>query len=881
MPLAAGIHLGPYEVISPLGAGGMGEVYKGRDTRLNRIVALKVLPRDFADDPDLRQRLEQEARAISHLDHPHICVLYDVGHQDGIDFLVMQYLEGQTLADRLTAGTVPLESALGFAMEIADALDRAHRQGIVHRDLKPANVMLTSQGVKVLDFGLAKSTKPAGTDADADATRNPSLTIQGTLLGTLHYMSPEQLEGHAIDVRSDIFAFGVVLYEILSGQRPFTGENQATVIASILGTEPAPVTTRRSQVPVLLDRIIRRCLAKDPEQRWQSMRDVFLELKSIRENPVESTLHPALPGKRRSRIGLALFACLAALASLVAVPLAIVHLRERPVARPPIRFTIAAPPQTSPSPLYAGATLSVSPDGRQVAFVSVKGESTQLWLRALDDLSAHALPGTEGATYPFWSPDSRALGFFARGKLKTIEIAGDQVHVLADAPHPFGGAWSSTGEIVFAPDSGSALFRVPQAGGSSRPATRLDAPGVTWSHRWPAFLPGGRRFAYVVTEPTRVFVASLDSPDVTELVRADSGVTWSLDHLLFMRGGTLFAQGFDSRQFRLTGQPYAVAEQVSYDPIRLRGDYSASDGGVLAYTTGGLSNSQLVWFDRKGTRLGPISAPANYLNLALSPDERRVAAARIDESGSRDIWLVDVRRDVTSRLTLDPAFDWLPLWSPDGTRVAFTSNREGSFNLYQKASNGLGPDEAVFISPDAKYFTDWSRNGQFVLFDRLDAKTNFDVWLLPLAGDRKPRPLVASRFSETSARFSPDANWIAYVSDESGRSEVWVQRLDREARRWQISNAGGFQPQWARDSAELFYIAPDRQMMTVRLKLDVTKFEATVPAPVFETAVPDLENARNRYAVTADGQRFLINTLLLDERDKPITILVNWSSSPH
>jgi hypothetical protein len=730
----------------------------------------------------------------------------------------------------------------------------------------------------VLDFGLAKLKETDARGDVAGLTRSASLTDHGAILGTLHYMSPEQLEGKEADARADIFAFGAILYELLTGEKAFAGESQASVIASILGTEPVPLRTRQPHTPVLLDRLVQRCLAKDPEQRWQSMRDILLELKWISESSTHPELGLSTVSRRTGRVAGAVLSGVALVALAVAIPLAVRHLRERPAAAPLIRFTIATPENTSLNPVYSGATLSVAPDALQVAFISQGADAPRLGLRRLDTLTARILPGTEGAAYPFWSPDSRAIGFFANGKLKTIDVSGGQIHVLADAANALGGTWSDSGEIVFAPNSSTGLSRVSQGGGDVRSATNLDSSRMMRSHRWPAFLPGGRQFAFLVTEPARVFVGSLDSSHVTELMRADSGAIYSVGHLLFMRGSTLFAQSFDTAQLQLAGQPFPLAEQVSYDPIWLRADYSASEGGLLAYITGRFSNTQLIWFDRAGKKLRPIGTPAVYLNLALSADEKTVATARIDEAGSRDVWLIDLRRDLTSRLTLDPAFDWLPIWSPDGTRLAFTSDRDGPYNLYQKAANGGGSEEPVFKSPGVKYFTDWSADGQFILFDNLDARTNYDIWVLPLTGDRQPRPIVASPFNDTHGRFSPKGSWIAYASDESGRSEVYVRDFRASGNRWQISNGGGFQPQWARDATEVFYLAADRTLMAVTVRMDASSFEASPPRRLFQTAVPDLENARNRYAASRDGQRFLINTVLGEDTNRPITIVLNWAA---
>ncbi len=762
MTLATGARLGPYEILVPLGAGGMGEVYLARDTRLERTVAVKVLPARFAASPELRQRFEREARAVAALSHPHICALYDVGSQEGIDYLVMEYLEGETLAARLEKGPLPLEQALRYAIQVADALAQAHRQGVFHRDLKPGNIMLTKTGAKLLDFGLAKLGAEGPGPGVGERTLSQALTQAGTILGTVQYMAPEQLEGKAADARSDIFAFGAVLYEMFTGREAFSGGSHASMITAIMSSQPPPVSTLQPAASAL-DHLVEKCLAKDPAERWQTAHDLASELKCIagvsitgsRVTTVPAEAPPPDQGRVLSRAWMAAAAvCLLVVVALAAV--AVVHFRETPPYRQVLRFEIYPPEKE------AFQELALSPDGQRLAFTTgLSAATARLWVRPLDSVAAQPLPGSEGASFPFWSPDSRSIAFVAGGRLKKINLLGGPPLTLCDAPASRPGAWNRDGVILFGRILGG-IYRVNAAGGESRAITAVDRSRRESSHGFPQFLPDGRHFLYTATaqvpENNAVFVASLDSKDVKRLVNTNLNAAYARDasgqgYLLFTRATTLMAQAFDAGRLELAGEPFPAAENMSI-AADLGGPFlalfSVSDTGVLAYARGGGSGlkKELAWFDREGKRLGAVGEPGDYSNPAFSPDEKRLAVARVDpQANSRDIWIFDLARGTSSRFTFDPADDFNPTWSPDGARIAFTSVRKGNRNLYLKSAAGAGGEEPLLESEAQKSVTDWSPDGRYLLFNSSETGALDDVWAIPLEGDRKPFLVVTGAFN--------------------------------------------------------------------------------------------------------------------------------------
>ncbi len=868
----------------------MGEVYRAKDTRLDRTVAVKILPSHLAADPDRRARFEREARAVSSLNHPHICVLHDVGQQDGIDYLVMEYLEGESLADRLGKAALPLEQALRYAVEIADALDKAHRQGIVHRDLKPGNVMLTKSGVKLLDFGLAKLQRREPTSSQplsAFPTAGPELTQEGTILGTLPYMAPEQIEGKEADARTDVFAFGAILYEMTTGRRAFSGASRASLITAILSGEPPSISSIQPMTPPALDRVVKTCLMKDPEDRWQSAHDVGSELKWIADagSPAGVTAHGTSRDRRRERLTWVCFAAAAAAAAW----LAMARLHPEPAGGAALRFQVPAPVGATFNAVGRDAgPVAVSPDGSRLAFVATTSEGQKLlFVRPLGVLSPQPLPGTEGASYPFWSPDSRSVGFFAEGKLKKIEAAGGPAQVLADAPLGRGGAWNRDGVILFAPGAYDPLFRVSAAGGSVTQVTRIVEPKRDFSHRWPQFLPDGRHFVYLkwgtVPRPTRtedaLYVGSLDSDESTLLLQANSSFAYAPPgYLLYVRDETLLAVPFDAQRRRMTGAPVPLAEQVLYYPNTGRGAFSVSDNGVLAYQAGTAPVvSQLDWFDRSGRKIGTLGPPGDYEDPRLSPDGSLVAANRIDpSSGTTNIFLFGVDRDTATRFTFSTSFDHYAVWSPDGGRIAFDTNRNGAADVYVKALSGSAEEQQLLHSDEAKSPTDWSPDGRALIYQRLDPKTKSDLWMLPLAGSRTPVSLVRTDANEVDGRVSPDGHWIAYASDESGKWEVHVAAFPGPGGRWQVSSGGGSEPIWRRDGKELFYLAADRELMAAAVTPGA-HFEAGAPQPLFRTRSRYTGNVA--YDVAADGRRFLVNTLIGAEAMAPITVEINWSAA--
>jgi Tol biopolymer transport system component len=886
MTLASGTRLGPYELLAPVGAGGMGEVYRAKDTRLDRTVAVKVLPEHLSSSAESRQRFEREAKTISQLSHPHICALYDVVNLDGVEFLVLEYVEGETLSDRLLKGPLAFEQVLRFGVEIADALDKAHRQGIVHRDLKPGNVMLTKTGVKLLDFGLAKALpSPTGRGVGGEGLTSvptqlgSNLTQEGTILGTFQYMAPEQLEGKEADARTDIFAFGCVLYEMATGKKAFSGNSQASLISSIMGSEPSAISSVSPMTPPAFERVVRTCLAKDADDRWQTAHDVMLELKWAAEGGSAAGLPAPVLARRKSRERLAWVAALVFF--LATLALAFQYFRRPPPLRVrPVRLQVAAPPNAA----FADAA-AVSPDGNWLAFTASRPDGkTWLWIRSLESLAARALPGTEGASQPFWSPDSRLLGFFAGAKLKTVDVAGGAAQTLVDASgDPRGGTWSPDGTILLSPSFQGPLFRIPATGGGLTQVTVLDAARKEQTHRWPSFLPDGRHFLYYSSagagqEPGEILVGSLDRMPPVRLLQSSSLALFArTGHLLFGRGKTLFAQPFDPNRLRLSGRPVSVAEQVSsYGVISGLRVFSASHTGVLVYCTGSTRDSRLVWLDRSGREIGAIGAAGNYSAPRLSPDGTRLAAVRTDpDATTGDIWLTDFGRNVTSRFTFSPADDSLPVWSPDGKRLIFGSSREGVQNLYQASSDRSGSEELLLRTSAWKSPDDVSPDGKFLVYETIDPRTAIDLWILPLSGDRKPRPLANTSFGEYAAQFSPDGLWVAYTSSESGRDEVYVQAFPGPGGKWQISTAGGRTPKWRRDGKQLFYFGSDGRLTVAEVRLSPS-FESGSPAPLFK--IPLFDSTDRQYDVSPDGTRFIGNLLSGSTEVQPLTVVLNWSA---
>jgi serine/threonine protein kinase/Tol biopolymer transport system component len=853
MPLTPSTRLGPYEILAPVGAGGMGEVYRARDTRLDRTVAIKILPEHLASRPQLRERFEREARAISTLNHPHICMLHDVGHQDGVDFLVLEYLEGETLAKRLSKGPLPLDQVLHCAIDIADALEQAHRQGVIHRDLKPGNIMLTKTGVKLLDFGLAKLHDTAKTAVAASmATQTTPLTSEGTMLGTLQYMAPEQLEGKEADARTDMFAFGAVLYEMATGQKAFAGRSQASLIAAILEHDPPPISMQQPLSPATLDHLVKTCLAKDPDARRQTMHDVLLDLRWIAESGSQASL-PAT--KRRSRREIWSWSLTAALAVAIAI-LGIVRWRERPAEAFPFRLDINAPRNT---------TLDwpvVSPNGRYVAFLAtVAGGRPALWLRRLDSYEARVLPGTEGAArFAFWSPDSRSLAFSADGKLKRIEISGGPPQVLADTADFRGGTWNSDGVIIFQPKPTGPLQRVAASGGEARPL-ELDRPRQETGQFLPSFLPDGNHFLYTsnTADPAKsgLYVGSLDSKAAHFVSDAAGLAAYSAPgFLLLRRGSTLVAHHFDIRNFELRGEDST--------PITAVDRFSASANGVLVYQAVAANPVQLAWYGRDGKRLTPIGEAGSYRQITLSPDGNRITVEKISpDTGETNLWMLELSSSILSRLTSVGSLD--AVWSPDGREILFDAVNRGHADLYRQAI-GAGDAELIYSSVEDKYSESWLDDGSIIFIEG----TTF--YRLPLTGERRRQVLFRSAVSADEPHVSPDGLWIAYDSNDSGRWEVYVAAFPTFTERRQISVAGGGQPLWRKDVRELFYLSLDGKLMALDVKSGAT-LETGSPRVLFQTPVhvaPHLD----QYCVTADGRRFIVAESL--PGDTPISVVVNW-----
>ena len=883
MSLATGSRLGPYEIVAPIGAGGMGEVYRARDTRLERTVAVKVLPAHVAASDDLRQRLEREAKAVSSLSHPHICTLHDVGREGDVDYLVMEYLEGETLLARLEKGPLPIGQALRHAVEIADALDKAHRQGIVHRDLKPGNVMLTKSGAKLLDFGLAKVTAPdAAGGQSVLATAQRPLTEAGTLLGTFQYMSPEQLEGKEADARTDIFAFGAVLYEMVTGRRAFEGKSQASLVSAIMSQEPVHIAAVQPMAPPALERIVRTCLAKDPDDRWQSAHDLAGELRWIAEAGSQAGVPAPVVARRKSRERWA-WALATGLGLVAATAAAILYLRSRPAAVEPTRFVIGLP-----SELRRMDWPKLSPDGRTIAFLGTNADGrTSIWLRPLSALEPHALAGTEGAWRPFWSPDGRHLAFFVGKQLKKVPVSGGPPQLISDSVEGNDGSWGTSGVIVFDADADAPIRRVAAAGGVATDAVAADKSAGETSVGWPAFLPDGKHFLYVadLADGKSVLkLATLDSNETRSLGSVEGRIEYSPSgHLLYVSQGTLLARPFSTRALAFAGEPVPVAQKVT-TPASGRGfaSFSVSDNGVLAYLPETAATvSDLLWLGREGKELAKVGLPGTYHDLSLSRDEASLAVGLLDaEKQSDDLWVFDLKRNVPTRLTFDAKDDIWPVFSPDGKWIVYASNRGGQYAVYRKLASGAGEEELLYQMEKGNVGpTDWSPDGTTIALTVYPGDGTPGIVLLPTTRDAKPATFLQTPFVEQRARFSPDGRWLAYESNESGRFEVYVQPVPATGAKWQISTSGGRSPAWT-GKGELVFVGLERaRLFSVPLAVKGSSLEVSLPKPLFEKLQAAGGVFRSRFTPAAGGGRFLVNAARESTEVSTFHVTLDWPAA--
>jgi len=883
--LAPGAKLGPYEILGPLGAGGMGEVYRARDTRLGRDVAVKVLPAHLASSPELRQRFEREARAVSSLNHPHICTLHDVGREGDTDFLVMEHMEGETLAARLERGPLAVDLLLRTGIEIADALDRAHRSGIVHRDLKPGNVMLTKTGAKLMDFGLARGASPVAGPIGVDLSQTPTvhqpLTAEGTLIGTFQYMAPEQLEGRETDARTDLFAFGATLYEMATGKKAFAGKSQASLISAIMTFEPPAITTVAPMLPPALERLVRACLAKEPDERIQTAHDVKLQLQWIRDAGSQAGVPAPVAERRKSRERLAwvVAGVAVALAAMALLFPGLVRRSQRPLAA---RATVAPPAGMQISGIPGDA--AISPDGRTIVFAaSDPTGKSRLWLRPLDALDARPIAGTEftgveSPGLPFWSPDGRSIGFFADDKLKTIPIAGGSPQVLCSASNARGGTWNREGVILFAPSSQGPLFRVSQSGGAPTQVTFFDATRHETAHRFPRFLPDGRHFLFVAlpTEEGKLgtWVGELGSKDRALVASATSAAVFvPPGHLAYVRGQSLMTQPFDLGRWQVTGEPVRIGDAPEDLSTLGTNPASASENGILIYPTSAPVSSRLTWFDRDGKALGELPVPeGGYLEIAFSPDNRRIALSRRNPSTGNDIWIADASRGALSRLTTDESRKDSLTWSGDGSRIAYNAQRGAAYNFCERPASGSDEERPLFASSSMfMAMSQLTRDGAYLVFDDLERTTQRDLWVVPLKGDRKPVPYLRTPFNETGGSISPDGRFMLYQSDESGRTEMYVQPFPVPGQKVRISTDGAAGGAWRDDGAEILYRS-QKGLMSVSVR----------SGPTFEAAEPKLLMALPKESValgiTSDFKRFLFALATSDAPRVSLTLLTNWTS---
>jgi eukaryotic-like serine/threonine-protein kinase len=876
MALATGTKLGSYEILSAIGAGGMGEVYEAHDTKLGRNVAIKVLPAAFVNDPEPLARFQREARMLAALNHPNIATIHGLEQSGGTQFLVMELVPGETLADRIKAGPVPVEEALKIAVQIAEALEAAHQKNIIHRDLKPANVKVTPDGkVKVLDFGLAKAFE--GDSANDEMNNSPTLshaaTLQGVILGTAAYMSPEQARGKAVDKRTDLWALGCVLYEMLAGKPAFLGEDTTEILAAVVKTDPdwnqLPTST-----PTKIFDLLRRCLQKDKTLRMQAAGDVRIEIHEAFASPAPTGRRNIVANSRTNGWRLKMPVTLAVLFGGILAGLATWNLKpEGP--RPVTRTVITLPPGDQLAVIDFPA-IAISPDGTQIAYVATRSGTRQIFLRSLDSLEARPLGGTEGADCPFFSPDGRWLGFFVLGRLSKISVSGGAPLTLANVAIPRGGAWSSTGAVIFAPMASSGFQQVSDAGGSPQSLSHLE--NYETSHRWPEFLPSGRAVLFSTTGMNpQIVVQSLHSGspaagDRRNLVPAGTSPRYAASgHLLYTQRGNLMAAPFDSRELQIKGPAVPVLEGIAQSARSGGSQYSVSANGTLVYVPGNQGVEQLVWVNRNGTEQKLAAPPRNYSYPRISPDGRRIAVTIQDQDSQ--IWLYDLTRDTLSKLTFRGSNSSIPVWTPDGKRIAFFSNREGPLNLFSQSADGSGQLERLTTSDYTNVPRSFSPDGRLLAFVENSPSTGADIWILSI-GDRKAQPFLQTPFTESVPSFSPDGRWLAYVSDESGHFEVYPQPYPGPGGKYQISTDGGTEPIWNSNGRELFYREGDK-MMAVDVSARPT-FSAGKPRMLFQGPYLSAAITMPYYDVSPDGQRFLM--IKPNEQSSPnqIVVVQNW-----
>ena len=897
MPIEPGTKLGRYEIRSQIGAGGMGEVYLARDPKIGRDVAIKVLPSALATDKERLARFEQEAQAAGSLNHPNILAIYDVATENGSLYVVSELLEGETLRDIIGGTAVPIRKALNLGLQAAHGLAAAHEKGIIHRDLKPENLFVTADGrLKILDFGLAKLTETNGVESKSDLPTRKVNTDAGAVMGTVGYMSPEQLRGKPVDQRTDIFSFGTVLYEMLSGQKAFQKDSTADTISAILREDPPELSVTNKNIDPGLERVVHRCLEKNREQRFHSASDLAFALESLSgsQSRVDSSSFNTsafdVPPTRR-RVWNQLGWVIALVLLITTAAFAYLYLRHPSPSAESLSFSILAPDKS-----VFSDSAAVSPNGRQIALTITDPDGvTSLWVRPMESLSMKKLGGTEGALFPFWSPDSKYLGFFASGKLKKIDANGGPPQVLADASADArGGTWAADGTILFSPTTTSPLLRVSSNGGSTTEVTKLNADIRQSSHRWPQFLPDGRHFIYFgrgeATVAQGIYLGSLDGMEPkfiisTTVLARYAPAADAEGKLLFIRDGTLMSTRFDLGKFEVSGDATPIAEGVIAFPTEVGptayGAFSTSDNGTLVYRVGNRQKTQLTWFDRSGKSEEKLFEPGVYHEPSLSPDGKKILVSREDE-GTPDLFMLDLSRGSSTRLTFDPQSDASSVLSPDGSQVVYASNRGGPFDFYQKAGNGAGSDEMILSGKSDQFPDSWSKDGKYLLYEVNNGiEYKFDLFVLPMTGDRTPFPYVQTAFIESHGQFSPDGKWVAYASDQSGQAEIYVQSFPKGGGIWQISTSGGDQPQWRADGKELFYLAPDRNIMSVSVNTSGA-VEFGRPVPLFQVNVPltGLSDDRNSYLPTPDGQKFLVCALIDNGNSQPWNVVLKWNA-PH